>query len=90
MITNPGCLGGYDFERIARFARKRFVEGVTTISLMLEAKDEREREEVALVCSMDIEDQQVKDLRLQCKHAEKCKITNCRSLLRRLIEQYTD
>ena len=87
-VQNPGCLGDYDFERIADFARKRFIEGINTVTLMAKAQSEREREEIALVCSLDIEDDQVQSLNLHCKHANRCKITNCRSLLRRLIQQY--
>ena len=89
VLHNPGCLGEYDFDRIAEYARKKFIDGVSTITLMSHAQSEREREEIALVCSLDIEDAQVKDLKLQCRHANHCKITNCRTLLRELIQQYT-
>jgi len=88
VLRNPGCLGDYDFERIADCARKKFIEGISTVTLMATAKSDREREEIALVCSLDIEDDQVESLHLHCKHANHCKITNCRSLLRRLIQQY--
>jgi len=88
VLRNPGCMGDYDFERIAEFARKKFIEGISTISLMSKARTEREREEIALVCSLDITDEQVQSLHLHCKYADQCKITNCRNLLRLLIEQY--
>jgi len=88
VLRNPGCLGDYDFERIAEYARKRFIEGISTVSLMAKAKSEREREEIALVCSLDIADDEIENLNLHCRHADKCKISNCRSLLRNLIKQY--
>lgn len=83
---NPGCMGDYDFDKIALFARKRFVEGINTVELMEQANSDREKEEIALVAMMDLEEQTVKDLELTCVHADKCKITNCRSLLKQLID----
>jgi len=85
--TNPRCLGHYDFEHIATFARKRFIEGCDTVTLLQQAKSKREREEIALVCMLDVQDDVVHDLRLDCRHAKKCKATDCRERLKKLIEQ---
>lgn len=81
------CLGDYDFEHISLYARKRFVEGVDTVSLMSQATSESEREEIALVCLLSVEDDVVKDIQLNCRYAETCKITNCRSILREMLEK---
>lgn len=83
---NPRCLGNYDFEQIAHFARKRFVEGRDTVALLKEAKSTREREEIALVCLLDVEDDAIKDLQLKCRHADKCQAIDCRDRLKELIE----
>jgi len=83
--TNPRCLGAYDYEHIAFYARKRFVEGVDTISLLQQAVTQREKEEIALVCMLDIEDGVIKRLDLNCRHAETCEVTDCRDRLRQLI-----
>jgi len=83
---NPGCFGDYDFDKITYFARKRFIDGVSTIKLMSEAKSETEKEEIALVCMLDVEDEVVLDIQLDCRYADECKVTNCRDKLRRLIE----
>lgn len=83
---NPRCLGNYDFEDIARFAKKRFVDGFDTIALLAQAKSTREKEEIALVCMLDVEEDVVKDLRLDCRHAARCKATDCRDRLKKLIE----
>jgi hypothetical protein len=80
------CLGKYDFDHIAQYARKRYIEGFNTITLLKQAKSEQEREEIALVCTLEVEDDQVLDIDLDCKHASECKVTNCRSRLRKLIE----
>ena len=81
---NPGCLGNYDFENIAFYAKKRFVDGYDTITLLKQAETETEKEEIALVCMLDVTEDQVQDLQLSCKHPD-CKVTNCRVLLKKLI-----
>jgi len=83
---SPGCFGNYDFDRIAYFAKKRFVEGNSTISLLNQASSKTEREEIALVCMLDVDDEIVLDVKLDCRYADDCKVTNCRDKLRKLIE----
>ncbi len=83
---NPGCFGHYDFDHIAKFAKKRFVDNYSTISLLQQAQSETEREEIALVCMLDIEDEVVLDIQLDCRYADDCKVTNCRDKLRKFIE----
>lgn len=83
---SPGCFGSYDFDNIAHFAKKRFVDGHSTISLLNQASSETEREEIALVCMLDIDDEIVLDINLGCRYANDCKVTNCRDKLRNLIE----
>lgn len=87
-MTNysPGCFGKYDFDNIARFAKKRFVEGNSTISLLQQARSQTEREEIALVCMLDVDDAIVLDINLDCRYSDDCKVTNCRDKLRKLIE----
>ncbi|MDH5447176.1 MAG: hypothetical protein OEY52_16625 [Gammaproteobacteria bacterium] len=82
---NRGCLGEYDFDNIASHARKRFVEGIDTVSLMSQARTETEREEIALVCLLSVEDQVVRDIQLSCHYSDTCKMTNCRDILRNMI-----
>lgn len=83
---SPGCFGNYDFDHIAKFAKKRFVEGSSTINLLKQARSETEREVIALVCMLDVEDEFVLDIKLDCRYAHDCKVTNCRDKLRKLIE----
>ena len=87
VCRTPGCLGNYDFDQIAFFACKRFVEGYDTVTLMEQATCEREREEIALVAMLDIEDGVIQDLELCCLHAEQCKVTICREKLKKMIEE---
>lgn len=83
---SPGCFGNYDFDNITKFAKKRFVDGNSTINLMQQARSDTEREEIALVCMLDIDDEIVLDIKLGCRYADDCKVTNCREKLRKLID----
>ena len=83
----PGCLGNYNFDNIALFARKRFIEGCNTIDLMRNARSHREKEEIALVAMLDLNDRAVMDLKLDCRHAGKCNVTKCRNLLKKMIKE---
>jgi hypothetical protein len=85
VCRNPGCLGNYDFDHIAFFARKRFVDGCDTVTLLEQATSESEKEEIALVCLLDVEDDEIRDLQLCCKYAGHCEVINCRDKLRKMI-----
>jgi hypothetical protein len=84
---NPGCLGNYDFDQIAFFARKRFIEGCSTVTLLEQAGSAREKEEIALVCLLDVEDDRIQDLYLSCRHSGHCKVMDCRDKLKKMIEE---
>lgn len=87
VCKKPECLGNYDFDKIAYFARKKFIEGYSTIELLNLAASEYEKEEIALVCLLDVDDDKIHDLQLTCKYAGECKTINCRSRLKRMIEE---
>ena len=83
----PQCLGNYDFDHIAAFAKKRFIEGCDTVALLEQAVSECEKEEIALVSLLDVEDDQIRDLRLTCRHDGRCKVMDCRARLKTMIEE---
>jgi hypothetical protein len=82
----PGCLGNYDFDHIVAFAIQRFVEGFSTMALLEQARTEREKEEIALVSLLDLEDDNIHDLHLCCANSAQCKVIDCRDRLKRMIE----
>ncbi len=84
---NPRCLGNYDFDHIALVAIKRYVEGYNTVTLLEQAESECEKEEIALVCLLDVEDNKIRDLELCCGHAGHCKVIDCRDKLKKMIEE---
>jgi len=87
MSSSKGCFGHYNFDHIASHARKRFIQGVSTIRLLQQAQSQTEREEIALVCMLDLEDEFVLNLQLDCRYADSCKVKNCLDRLRKLIEK---
>ncbi|MEH6825836.1 MAG: hypothetical protein V7629_18230 [Motiliproteus sp.] len=80
-----GCQGSYDFEHVAVMAKKRFIEGIDTITLMQEAKTEREKEEIVLIALLNIEDEQIKQIQLACPHQLTCHVVDCRKRLKLLL-----
>ena len=83
----PGCIGNYDFDRIAFYAKRRFVDGCDTVSLLAQACSQREREEICLVALLSIDDAEVSDLKLSCRHVGQCKVLDCREKLKQLVER---
>ena len=89
-IYVPGCVGKYDFDEIIFFAKKRFIEGLDTITLLKQARSVREKEEIILISLLDVEDDQVKDIQLDCSHATNCQVQNCRQRLKQMFKDSLD
>ena len=81
------CMGDYDFDKIAFFAKKRFIENCNTIELMAAAKSQREKEEIALVSLLHVTNNEILELGLSCKHASECKVMDCRERLINMIAE---
>ena len=75
----------YDFDRIVFYARKRFVDGCNTIDLMTAAKSDKEKEEIALVALLNVDDENIQDLQLFSRYSEPCKAIDFRDYLREVI-----
>jgi hypothetical protein len=84
---NPQCIGNYDFDKVAYYAKKRFVEGYDTLTLLTHAHTQREKEEIALVSTLDLDDEEIQVLQLSCRYAHECKAINCREKLKTIIEE---
>ncbi len=82
----PDCLGNYNFEHIAFYAKKRFIDGCDTVGLIAQAETEREKEEIALVSLLEVKDNEIRDIELSCRYARTCKILDCRDRLRKMIK----
>ena len=84
---DQSCLGNYDFEHIVSCARKRFIDGCGTIELMQQAQTEREKQEIALVSLLSVDDDKIRDLKLSCIYEGECKVIDCRDKLKKMIEE---
>lgn len=82
---NSACIGDSDFERILFFARKRFIEGVDTITLMTQARDEQEKREVALAALLDLDDGSIRELQLFACDNINCKASRYRGELQQVL-----
>jgi hypothetical protein len=81
--NNPGCARKYDFDRIAYYARKRYVDGVSTIALLCNAKTDDEKVLIVLASLPDFDDEGVRELRHYCS-------AECQREMFRLRERLKD
>jgi len=84
---NPGCMRKYDFDHIAFFARKRYVEGISTIVLMCNAKTESEKTLIVLASLLDLDDDNIRELRPYCSLECQRLMFDLRDRLKLMIEQ---
>ncbi|MEH6473087.1 MAG: hypothetical protein V7752_17770 [Halopseudomonas sp.] len=86
-MKHKDCLGEYDFERIAAVAKKRFVDGIDTITLMEQAKTTREKEEVVLIALLNVDDKQIQQIQLCCPYELTCHVIDCQQRLKKLLQR---
>ena len=84
---DPGCIRQFDFEHIAYYARKRYVEGISTIVLLTNARTEAEKSLIALASLLDLDDDKIRELKPYC--SQKCQqlMFDLRDRLRLMIKQ---
>ena len=82
-----GCLTQFDFEHIAFYARKRYVEGISTIVLLCNAKTECEKTLIALASLLDLDDEWILELQPYCSDKCRRRMFDLRDQLRLLIQQ---
>ena len=82
-----GCMRKFDFEHIAYYARKRYVEGISTIVLLCNAKTESEKTLIVLASLLDLDDEKILELKPYC--SPKCQrlMFDLRDRLKLMLEQ---
>lgn len=82
-----GCMRQYDFDHIAFYARKRYVEGISTIVLLCNAKTESEKTLIVLASLLNLDDDEIRELKPYC--SPKCQrlLFDLRDRLRLMLEQ---
>jgi hypothetical protein len=84
---SPGCIRQYDFDQIAFYARKRYVEGISTIMLLCSAKTESEKTLIALVSLLDLEDEKIRELKPYCSQQCQRLMFDLRDRLKSMLNQ---
>jgi hypothetical protein len=84
---NPGCIRNYDFDHIAFYARKRYVEGVSTIVLMCNAKTESEKILIVLASLLDMDDENIRQLKPYCSPECQRQMFDLRDRLRLMMKR---
>ena len=84
---NPDCIRQYDFDHIAFYARKRYVEGVSTIVLMCNAKTESEKTLIVLASMLDLDDDNIRQLKPYCSAKCQRQMFDLRDRLKLIIDQ---
>lgn len=87
---NPGCMRKYDFDHIAFYARKRYVEGISTIVLLCNAKTDGEKTLIILASLLDLDDDKIRELQPYCSGQCQHLMFDLRDRLRLMIEQECD
>lgn len=84
--NKPECMGNFEFEHIACYAKKRYLDGYATIELMQNATSDLEKKEIAMASSLDISDATAEKLQLCCGCNSSCKSMDYRIRLKKIIE----
>ena len=82
-----GCMRQYDFDHIAFYARKRYVEGISTIVLLCNAKTESEKTLIVLASLLNLDDNEIRELKPYCSPRCQRLLFDLRDRLRLMLEQ---
>ena len=82
---NPECLRRHRFARIAFYARKHYIEGINTITLLCSAGSEDEKIKIVLASMLDLDDEGFDELLPPCSHRCRCRMLDMRNHLRQMI-----
>jgi hypothetical protein len=77
----------YDFDHIAFYARKRYVEGISTIVLLCNAKTESEKTLIVLASLLNLDDDEIRELKPCCSPRCQRLLFDIRDRLRLMLEQ---
>ncbi len=87
ICRNPGCVRRYDYDSVAYYARKRYLEGIATIVLLREAQTDDERRMVVLASLLDVDDDTLRELMKACGRGCRCQMLEMRTRLRFMLHR---
>ena len=88
-MRNPASqfsFGEYDIMELLRIVKKKFVNGFSTIELLKEAQNDEEKDKVAIVALLDLDDGTVMHMLSDKKNGnEDFDILSCRNWLKKML-----
>ena len=88
-MINPASqfsFGKYDIRELLRIVKKKFVNGFSTIELLKEAQNDEEKNKVAIVALLDLDDETVMKMLSDNKKGDKdFEILSCRNRLKKTL-----
>lgn len=84
--TSQFCFGKYDIREFLPIVQKKFVDGFSTVELLKKAQNDEEKDKVAIVALLDLDDGTVMDM-LSDKNNENedFDILSCRIWLKKML-----
>lgn len=83
---STGCVKRYQYERVAHYARKRYVEGIATVVLLCRARAEDEKQLIVLASMLDVDDEKFQELMPSCNCRCRHRMLEFRERLRIMLE----
>lgn len=84
---NLACIRQIEFDHIAYFARKRYIDGISTIVLLCAAKSDSEKTLIGLASLLDLEDEKILELKPYCSHQCQRLLFDLRNRLKLMIQR---
>ncbi len=86
--TSRFCFAKYDIRELLPIVRKKFVDGFSTVELLKEAQNDEEKDKVAIVALLDLNDGTVMRMLSDNKNGnEDFHILSCRNWLMKTLRQ---
>ncbi len=84
--TSQFCFGKYDIRELLPIVEKKFVDGLSTVELLKEAQNDEEKDKVAIVALLDLDDETVMNLLSDNKNGDaNFHILSCRNRLKKTL-----
>ncbi len=85
-VPLPGrCFCEITMDELVGWARKRYLEGISTVELLSMAKSRQEKEAVGMVALLDVSDDELARI-LSPLRASDCNVLACRDHVRRWLQ----
>ena len=87
ICRNPGCISQCDYQSVAYYARRRYLEGIATVVLLREARNKDEKRMIVMASLLDVDDDTMRELMKGCDRGCLCRMLDMRTRLRFMLHQ---